>query len=52
MNLMETLAKSRQNARGLGAHGGNYLSELDLMDALTAQLFQPAVSREVIRRDS
>ena len=46
---METMARQRQNARRLGGYWRFCLSALDLMDAFTAQSFQPAVSREVIR---
>ena len=49
---MKTLTKLRQNARRLVGCWCFHLSALDLLDAFTAKSFQPAVSREVIRRAS
>ena len=52
LDRMETLARLKQNAQRLGRCWRFYLSTLDPLGAFTAQSFQPAVSREVIRRDS
>jgi hypothetical protein len=52
LDAMEVPARLRQNAHRLRTCGCCCLLALDLMDVFTAQSFQPAVSREVIRRAS